>query len=71
MKEINYLVFLLNNRLSVNYSISDIRIEIKERIFELIKDLKECPDCEEGLGISDDCPLCTIFNIYHFNLKFM
>ncbi len=64
MNEINYLVFLLNNRLNESYSMGELKREVKIRIFELIKNLKECPECKESLGISDDCPLCIIFNIY-------
>jgi len=37
MEEYNYLIFLLNNRLNENYSIRDLKREIKERLRELGK----------------------------------
>jgi len=35
MDDTNYLVFLLNNRLNENYSIRELKNEIKERLKEI------------------------------------
>jgi len=64
MNEINYLIFLLHNRLSENYSIKELKLEIKNRIAELLKGQqgKVCQECERIIGTNKDCLLCDIFN---------
>lgn len=37
MEEHNYLIFLMNNKLNVNYSMRDLKYEIKGRLKELGK----------------------------------
>ena len=64
MNEINYLIFLLHNRLNENYSIRDLRREIEERLQKIIGKMRgqPCPECERIIGTNGECFLCSTFN---------
>ncbi len=64
MNEVNYLVFLLNNKLSEHYSIRDLKSEVKNRLAELLRGEqgKLCSECERIMGTNRGCVLCDIFN---------
>jgi len=64
MNELNYLVFLLHNRLSENYSIKDLRREIENRIKELLSSKQGdiCPECEYIIGVNSECFMCNMFD---------